>query len=52
MMNLMSLTWLGIFKVITLRYTSHYFMLKLDNFYDHKYNASELSTSLTLAHIY
>jgi hypothetical protein len=27
----------------------HYFMLKLGDFYDHEYNVSELSISLTVA---
>jgi hypothetical protein len=30
-------------------YICYYFTLKLDDFYDHKYNASDLLTSLMLA---
>jgi hypothetical protein len=45
-----SLTCLGIFTVITFTlYIYHYFTLKLDNFCDHKYNASKLSITLMLA---
>jgi hypothetical protein len=63
MMNMMSLTWLGIFygnniyaiSAIILRSNLMIFMIitiKLDDFYDHKYNTYELSTTLTLAQFY
>jgi hypothetical protein len=63
MMNMMFLTWLDIFygdnihaiSAIILRSNLMIFTIitiKLDDFYDHKYNTSEVSTTLTLARFY